>query len=235
MENAFTRTISLIGEEKLNKINNAHVAIFGLGGVGGYVLESLARCGVGSFTLIDNDVFSVSNLNRQVLSTYDVIGKDKVEIAKKRVLSINPNCKVNTLKCFVLPGQHNIDFSSFDYVVDAIDTISGKLEIIERAKEKNIPVISSMGTGNKLDASKFQITDISKTHTCPLAKVMRKLLKERGIDSVKVLFSTELPITPKINIEDQRGTKVTPGSISYVPAVAGLLISQEVIKDLSSI
>lgn len=235
MENAFTRTISLIGEEKLNKINNAHVAIFGLGGVGGYVLESLARCGVGAFTLIDNDIFSVSNLNRQVLSTYDVIGKDKVEIAKKRVLSINPNCKVNTLKCFVLPGQHNIDFSSFDYVVDAIDTISGKLEIIERAKEKNIPVISSMGTGNKLDASKFQITDISKTHTCPLAKVMRKLLKERGIDSVKVLFSTELPITPKINIEDKRGTKVTPGSISYVPAVAGLLISQEVIKDLSSI
>lgn len=235
MENAFTRTISLIGEEKLNKINNSHVAIFGLGGVGGYVLESLVRCGVGAFTLIDNDIFSVSNLNRQVLSTYDVIGKDKVEIAKKRVLSINPNCKVNTLKCFVLPGQHNIDFSSFDYVVDAIDTISGKLEIIERAKEKNIPVISSMGTGNKLDASKFQITDISKTHTCPLAKVMRKLLKERGIDSVKVLFSTELPITPKINIEDQRGTKVTPGSISYVPAVAGLLISQEVTKDLSSI
>lgn len=221
----FSRTESLIGEAALKKLMLAKVAVFGIGGVGCYVVEALARAGIGSFLLVDGDVFEESNLNRQLYALRSTLGKDKVEVAKERILDINPKADVLTQKLFYLPNtQDEIDFTQYDYIVDAIDTVTAKIELIVKAKANNIPVISAMGAGNKLDATAFRVADISKTSGCPLARAMRRELKERGIENVKVVFSPEPPINPS-------GLR-TPSSISYVPSSAGLIIAGEVIKDL---
>lgn len=221
----------LIGKESLATLRNSRVAVFGAGGVGGYTIEALARAGVGAIDIIDNDTVSISNLNRQIIALHSTVGMLKTEAAEKRIKDINPECKVTVFNTFVLPENiDELDFSVYDYVVDAIDTVSGKIAIIEKAKRESIPVISSMGTGNKLDPTKFQIADISKTSVCPLARVMRYEMKKRGIKKLKVLFSTEEPIKPGSE-KDERG-KVPPGSISFVPSVAGLIIGGEVIKDI---
>lgn len=228
-ETEFCRTEYLIGKNSMEKLKNSKIAIFGIGGVGSYSVEALARAGIGNFVLIDKDVVSISNINRQLIATYDSLGKYKVDVAKERILSINPNAIVQTYPDFFMPGNSNILDNSIDYVVDAIDTVTAKIELVIQAKELNIPIISSMGTGNKLDPSRFEITDIYKTSVCPLAKVMRKELKSRHIDKLKVLYSKEEPI--KTNIIGENG-KPTPGSISFVPSVAGLMIAGEVICDL---
>lgn len=221
----------LIGKDALATLKKSRVAVFGAGGVGGYVIEALARSGVGAIDIIDNDTVSESNINRQIIALRSTIGLLKTEVVKKRVEDINPECKVTVYETFVLPENiDTFDFGKYDYVVDAIDTVSGKLAIIEKAYNEGVPVISSMGTGNKLDPTKFSVTDISKTSVCPLARVMRYELKKRGIKKLKVLFSTEEPIKPNTE-KDERG-KVPPGSISFVPSVAGLIIGGEVIKDL---
>lgn len=227
----FSRTEMLIGKDALATLKKSRVAVFGAGGVGGYVIEALARSGVGAIDIIDNDTVSESNINRQIIALRSTIGLLKTEVVKKRVEDINPECKVTVYETFVLPENiDTFDFGKYDYVVDAIDTVSGKLAIIEKAYNEGVPVISSMGTGNKLDPTKFSVTDISKTSVCPLARVMRYELKKRGIKKLKVLFSTEEPIKPNTE-KDERG-KVPPGSISFVPSVAGLIIGGEVIKDL---
>lgn len=228
-ENAFCRTEYLIGQEALQKLKNSKVAIFGIGGVGSYVVEALARSGVGSFVLVDKDTVSISNLNRQLIATLNTIGKNKVDIAKERILSINPNAKVKTFADFFMPGNTNILDNSITYIVDAIDTVTAKIELVIQAKKLDIPIISSMGTGNKLDPTKFEISDIYDTSVCPLAKVMRKELKSRNISHLKVLYSKEKPI--KTNIIDENG-KLIPGTISFVPSVAGLIIAKEVVFDL---
>ena len=221
----------LIGQNNIATLRNSRVAVFGAGGVGGFTIEALARAGVGAIDIIDNDTVSESNLNRQIIALHSTIGQLKTEVMKKRILDINPDCVVTTFNTFVLPENiDSFDFSGYSYIVDAIDTVSGKLAIIEKGAKEGVPVISSMGTGNKLDPTRFQITDISKTSVCPLARVMRYELKKRGIKKLKVLFSTEEPIKPTAE-KDERG-KVPPGSISFVPSVAGLLIGGEVIKDL---
>lgn len=219
------RTEMLIGEEGLRKLAGAKVLVFGVGGVGGHVCEALARAGVGEIHIVDGDTVAESNINRQIIATYNNLGQSKVEAMKDRILSINPRCKVEALEMFFLPGDE-LEFGGFDYVVDAVDTVAAKLEIIERAKASGVRVISSMGTGNKLDPTGFRIADISKTSVCPLAKVIRKELRKRGIADVKVLFSTEEPV--------RTGTR-TPGSISFVPSVAGLIIGGQVIKDICSL
>ena len=220
------RTISMIGEEAFNKLATAKVLVFGVGGVGGYVCEALARAGVGQIDLCDNDVVSESNINRQIIATYDTVGQAKTDVMERRILSVNRDCKVNKYECFYLPdtlGAERFDFSKYDYVVDAIDTVAAKIDIIARCKEAGTPVISSMGTGNKLDPTRFEIADIEKTSVCPLAKVIRKAMRDRGIKGVKVLYSKEEPV--------KTGSR-TPGSISFVPSAAGLIIGGEVIKDL---
>ena len=233
METQFSRTELLIKKEGIKKLKKAKVAIFGIGGVGSYVLEGLVRAGVSNFVLIDNDKVSISNLNRQLIATTKTIGKYKVEVAKKRVLEINPEANVEVHKDFYMPGcKHEIITKDLDYVVDCIDTVSGKLEIITKCKELDIPVISSMGTGNKLDPSKFVITDISKTDVCPLAKVMRKELRKRNIKNIKVIYSKEEPVELENKIINPENKKAVPGSISFVPSVAGLMIAGEVIRDL---
>ena len=232
MENAFSRTELLLGKEAMNLLKNKHVAIFGLGGVGGYVAEALIRTGVGKFTLVDNDVVSLSNLNRQIISTHETVGKYKTEVMKARMLSINPQAEVNTIRLFVLTNTINqIDFSQFDYVVDAIDTVKGKLAIITQAKKFNVPIISSMGTGNKLNPMGFVVTDINKTEMDPLAKVIRTELRKMGIKKLKVVYSKEQPIDATIIDENNRRI---PGSNAFVPSAAGLLIASEVIRDLIS-
>ena len=221
----------LIGKKNIATLMNSRVAVFGAGGVGSFTIEALARAGIGAIDIIDNDTVSKSNLNRQIIALHSTIGQLKTEVIKKRVLDINPDCIVTTFNTFVLPENiEEFDFSSYSYVVDAIDTVSGKLAIIEKATKEGVPVISSMGTGNKLDPTRFQIADINKTSVCPLARVMRYELKKRGIKKLKVLFSTEEPIKPTAE-KDERG-KIPPGSISFVPSVAGLLIGGEIIKDL---
>lgn len=219
------RTEMLIGTEALKVLGNSHVAVFGIGGVGGSAVEALARAGIGKLTLVDKDVVDESNINRQVIATYDTIGMDKIEAAKKRVLSISPECTVDVYKQFVLPGQFGDigDFARFDYVIDAIDNVSGKIGIIVAAKDAGVPVISAMGAGNKMDPEKFSIDDISKTKVCPLAKIMRKKMRDLGIKDVAALYSTEEPI--------KTGSK-TPGSMSYIPPLAGLMIGGYVIQDL---
>ena len=228
-ESAFCRTKILIGDEGLEKLKNAKVAVFGVGGVGSFVVEALARAGVGSFVLIDKDQVSLSNINRQLIATYNTIGKLKVDVAKKRILSINPEAKVETFAEFFMPGNTNILNNSITYIVDAIDTVTAKIELVMQAQKLGIPIISSMGTGNKLNPCLFEITDIYKTQVCPLAKVMRKELKQRGVKHLKVLYSKEEP--KKSGIIGENG-KAIPGSISFVPSVAGLIIAGEVIKDL---
>lgn len=228
-ESAFCRTKILIGDECLEKLKNAKVAVFGVGGVGSFVVEALARAGVGCFVLIDKDQVSLSNINRQLIATHETIGKLKVDVAKKRILSINPEAKVETFAEFFMPGNTNILNNSITYIVDAIDTVTAKIELVMQAQKLGIPIISSMGTGNKLNPCLFEITDIYKTQVCPLAKVMRKELKQRGVKHLKVLYSKEEPL--KSGIIGENG-KVIPGSISFVPSVAGLIIAGEVIKDL---
>lgn len=251
MLNQFSRTELLIGKEALERLSKAHVAVFGIGGVGGYVVEALVRSGIGNFDLIDDDKVCLTNLNRQIIATRDTIGRYKVEVMRERILSINSDAEVTTHRCFYLPeNARDFDFSSYDYVVDAVDTVTAKLEIVMRAKESNIPVISCMGVGNKLNPTQLEIADIYKTSVCPLAKVMRRELRKRGVDKLKVLYSKEEPITPLDDSEDTcrehcvcpPGTtrkctqrRAIPGSISFVPSVAGLIIASEVVKDLAGI
>lgn len=229
----FIRSEMLLGKESTHRLKNAKIAVFGIGGVGSYVCESLARCGVGSLTLIDGDSVAESNINRQIIALHSTIGKPKAEVMRERIYDINPDAEVIALNIFYTPKNGDeIPFEGFDYIVDAIDTVTSKLYIIQKAKSLDIPVISSMGTGNKLDSSRFRITDISKTQVCPLARVMRRELKSRGITSLKVLWSDEKPITPLFSPNETGGKRQTPGSVSFVPSVAGLLIAGEVIRDL---
>ncbi|MBR3133651.1 MAG: tRNA threonylcarbamoyladenosine dehydratase [Clostridia bacterium] len=230
MESQFARTELVIGKEAVEKLNRSKVVIFGIGGVGSYVVEGLARAGIGNFILVDKDEVSKSNINRQIIATWDSIGRDKVDVAKERILSINPNCNIEIYKEFFLPDSRDIFDNSVNYVVDCVDTVTAKIEIVMRAKKFNVPVISCMGTGNKLDPTRFEVSDIYKTEVCPLAKVMRKELKSRGIDSLKVVYSKEEPI--KIDESLFEDGERVPGSISFVPSVAGLIIAGEVIKDI---
>lgn len=237
MLNEFSRLELLLNEEEMNKIKNTRVAIFGLGGVGGYVVEALARSGFSSFVLIDNDTFSITNLNRQILATHQSISKKKTEIAKERILSINPNASVEIHDCFYLPETRNeFDFSKYDYVVDAIDTVTGKLSIIEESLKANSKVISSMGCGNRFDPSKLKLDDISKTHMDPLAKIMRRELKKRKIYHCSVLFSLEKPHKPlECNEEESTKRRSLPGSSAFVPSVAGIMIAYWIFKDVTGV
>ena len=234
MNNQFSRTEMLIGKENIKKLHSKKVAIFGIGGVGSFVLEGLIRAGVENFVLVDKDEVDITNLNRQIIATHSTIGKPKVEVAKQRVLDINPNAKVTIHKEFFLPETEGILDSSIDYIVDCVDTVTAKIELVVRANKMNIPIISSMGTGNKLDPTKFEVCDIYKTSICPLAKVMRKELKTREIKKLKVIYSKEQPIKRENsnNNNNNNNTKQVPASISFVPSVAGLIIAGEVIKDL---
>lgn len=231
MQNQFSRTELLIGKESIERLNNAKVAIFGVGGVGSFVVESLVRAGVQNFIIVDDDKVCLTNLNRQIIATYKTIGKYKVDVAKERILDINPKANVETYKEFFMPDSKEILDESVSYVVDSVDTVTAKIELVMRANKLNIPIISSMGTGNKLDPTKFEVTDIYKTSVCPLAKVMRKELKARGIKKLKVVYSKEVPIKPKETEEISCKNQI-PGSISFVPSVAGLIIAGEVIKDI---
>ena len=231
----FSRTEILLGAEAMEKLYKARVAVFGIGGVGGYTVEALARCGIGALDLIDSDTVSVSNINRQILATHSTVGKLKVDVAKARVLDINPNCDVKTYPCFYLPDTADkFDFTAYDYIVDCIDTVTGKLQLVERAHAVGTSIICSMGTGNKLDPSAFQVADVAKTSMCPLARIMRKELKKRGIDHIKVVYSQEEALTPAVDEEELRrtGKRQIPGSVAFVPGAAGLVLAGEVIKDL---
>ena len=229
MQDQFSRTELLIGKQGIEKLKNSKVAIFGLGGVGSYVLEGLVRAGIGNFILVDRDEVDITNLNRQIIATRKNVGKPKVEVAKERILEINPDANVEIYKEFFMPETKGILDKSIDYIVDAVDTVTAKIELVVRANRLNIPIISSMGTGNKLDPTKFEVADIYKTSVCPLAKVMRKELKTRGIKKLKVVYSKEEPIKIEKNNELR---KQVPASISFVPSVAGLIIASEVIKDI---
>lgn len=228
-----SRTAMLIGDAALEKLNNARVAVFGLGGVGGHALEALVRAGVGAVDIFDSDTVSESNINRQIIATYETLGESKTDAFEKRIASINPACKVTKHTAFITADSaKELDFTQYSYVIDAIDTVSAKIAIAEICADKKIPIISSMGTGNKLDASKFEISDIYKTSVCPLARVMRSELKKRGIKGLKVLYSREEPIKPSQSGESHAAKKPIPASISFVPSVAGLLIAGEAIRDL---
>jgi tRNA A37 threonylcarbamoyladenosine dehydratase len=234
MTTQFSRTELLIGNKGIERLTKAHVAIFGIGGVGGYTLEALVRSGIGNIDIIDNDKVCLTNLNRQIIATRKTLGKYKVDVAKERILDINPDIKVNTYKTFYTPETaDNFDFSQYDYIVDAIDTVVGKISLIEKAKEYNVPIICAMGAGNKMDATKLEVSDISKTSVCPLARVIRTELKKRKITKVKVVYSKEPPIKPKEQYSEKDCKKrQIPGSNSFVPSAAGLIIAGEVIKDL---
>ena len=249
MLNQFSRTQLLLGKDNMDRLAEAKVAIFGIGGVGGYVAEALARSGVGSFVLVDDDKVCLTNLNRQIIATRKTVGKYKAEVMRDRILEINPDAEVEVRKCFYLPeNADEFDFNEYSYVVDAVDTVTAKLEIIMRAKECGVPVISSMGAGNKLDPTKFQVADIYKTSMCPLAKGMRRELKKRGVKKLKVVYSTEKPTRPLDDMSVSCRTncicppgaahKCTerrdiPGSVAFVPSVVGLIIAGEVVKDLT--
>ncbi len=230
MLNQFSRTEILISKENIQKLHNSKVAIFGIGGVGSFVVEGLVRSGIENFILVDNDTISLTNLNRQIIATTKTIGMPKVEVARDRILEINPNANIEIYKEFFMPDSKEILNSSISYIIDAVDTVTSKIELVIRANKLNIPIISCMGTGNKLDPTKFEIADIYKTSVCPLAKVMRKELKARGINRLKVVYSKEEPI--KLNEIHQNEGRQVPGSISFVPSVAGLIIAGEVIKDI---
>ncbi|WP_313339781.1 tRNA threonylcarbamoyladenosine dehydratase [Sedimentibacter sp.] len=250
MLNEFSRTQLLLGKEAMDKLKNAKVAVFGIGGVGTFVAEGLARCGIGSFTLFDDDKVCLTNINRQLIATRKTIGKKKVEVMAERIMEINPKATVETHVCFYLPeNADQFDLSNYDYIVDAIDTVSAKIELIVRAKAVDVPIISSMGAGNKLNPTMLEVADIYKTSMDPLAKVMRHELKKRGIKKLKVVYSKEKPLTPidedniscKDNCVCPPGTtrkcthrRAIPGSVSFVPSVAGLIIASEVIKDIAA-
>lgn len=244
----FARTQLLLGVDAMNKLKNSRVAVFGVGGVGGYSVEALARSGVGAVDLIDDDKVCLTNINRQIIADVKTIGKYKVDVARDRILSINPRCKVTTYQCFYLPqNAKDFDFSQYDYVIDAVDTVTAKINLVMQANENGVPVISSMGAGNKLDPTAFVVSDIYKTDVCPLAKVMRRELKKRNIKKLKVVYSKEKPLAP---IEDESiscrshcvcppgaerkctDRRTIPGSVAFVPSVVGLIIAGEVIKDL---
>lgn len=237
MLNQFSRSEILIGSECIQKLKSSRVAVFGIGGVGGYTAEALVRGGVGEIDIIDKDKVSLTNINRQIFADHSTIGKYKVDVAFKRLLEINPSLKINTYKTFFTPETSSqFDFNVYDYVVDAIDTVSGKIELIVKASDAGTPIISAMGAGNKLDATAFEVSDIYKTSVCPLARVMRHELKKRGIKKLKVVYSKENPLVPKTELpESERKGNQTPGSMSYVPPVAGLIMAGEVIKDLCEI
>lgn len=233
MQEYFLRTAMLLGDAAIERLSRARVAIFGIGGVGGYVAEALARCGIGSLDLIDNDVISASNINRQIYALSSTIGSYKVDVAKVRIQDINPNITVKTYKTFYLPeNSAQFDFKCYDYIVDAIDTVTAKIELVIRADESKTPIISSMGTGNKLDATALEVADIYKTSVCPLARVMRRELKQRSIKSLKVVYSKEPPLTPRDSLQPEASRRQVPGSVSFVPSVAGLIIAGEVVKDI---
>lgn len=245
----FSRTQLLLGEDRMEGLKNARVAVFGVGGVGGYVCEALVRSGVGTFDLIDDDKVCLTNINRQIIATRKTVGQYKVDVMKDRMLEINPDVKVNVYKCFFLPeNADDFPFSEYDYVVDAVDTVTAKIELVMKCKEAGVPIISSMGAGNKIEASAFKVADIYKTKMCPLAKVMRRELKKRGVKKLKVVYSEEKPIRP---LEDMSSSCQTncicppgakhkcterreiPGSIAFVPSVAGLIAAGEIVKDLT--
>lgn len=234
MIHQFSRTEMLFGTQALEKLKSSSVAVFGAGGVGGYTIEALARSGIGTLHIIDNDTVSLTNLNRQIIATHETVGMQKTLAAKNRILSINPDCKVFTHDVFYTPETaDSFDFSLFDYVVDAIDTVTGKISLVMQSQAAGVPIISSMGTGNKLDPTKFQVADIYKTSVCPLAKVMRHELKKRGVKKLKVVYSQEEPAVPKMQSDEDCGKRRSvPASNSFVPPVAGLIIAGEVIKDL---
>ncbi len=232
MLDEFSRTRMLIGNEGMERLKEAKVAVFGIGGVGGFVVEALARSGVGALDLIDNDKVSLTNLNRQIIATQETIGKYKTQVMKERILSINPKAVVETHECFYLPQTaEEFNFADYDYVVDAVDTVTAKIDIIMQAQAASTPVISCMGAGGKLDPTKFEVTDIYRTTMCPLAKVMRRELKKRGVQKLKVVYSSEPAIKPKETTEEG-GRRAIPGSIAFVPSVAGMIAAGEVIKDL---
>ena len=237
MNEQFIRTRMLLGDEAMERLQKARVAVFGLGGVGGYTVEALARAGIGQLDLIDSDSISISNINRQILATHSTVGMDKTEAAKRRVLDINPDCIVRVHNVFYTPETADrFDFTQYDYIVDAIDTVTGKLALVERAFDAGTPIICCMGTGNKLDASAFQVADISKTTMCPLARIMRKELGKRGIKHLKVVYSQEEAMTPTGWEEEAAaiGKRQIPGSVSFVPGAAGLILAGEVVKDGAS-
>lgn len=263
MSEKFSRTELLLGSESMNRLENSRIAVFGIGGVGGYVVEALVRSGVGAVDLIDSDTVCESNLNRQIIATQATLGQFKVDVMKERILQINPDCKVTTHRCFYLPETASqFDFTQYDYVVDAVDTVTAKIELVMQAKKCKVPIISSMGAGNKLNPAQFEVADIYKTSVCPLAKVMRRELKKRGVKKLKVVYSKEETITPKnvvdvaempeqqeVNVQEsgQKETlntekmgfgatkRVTPGSVAFVPSVVGLIIASEVVKDIALI
>ena len=249
MLNQFSRTELLLGKENMENLSKARVAVFGIGGVGGYTVEALVRSGVGAIDLIDDDKVCLTNLNRQIIATRKTVGKYKVDVMKERILDINPDCKVEVHKCFYLPEtKDEFDFSRYDYIVDAVDTVTAKVQLVMEAKEKQVPIISSMGAGNKLDPAAFEVADIYKTSVCPLAKVMRRELKQRGVDHLKVVYSREPAMTPVDDmaiscrehcicppgaVHKCTQRRAIPGSIAFVPSVVGLMIAGEVIKDLT--
>ena len=235
MNDQFLRTAMLLGREAVEKLGHARVAVFGIGGVGGYTLEALARAGIGALDLIDSDTVSLSNINRQILATHSTVGMLKVEAGRQRVLDINPECAVTVWPVFYTPETADrFDFTQYDYIVDAIDTVTGKLQLVKQANLAGTPIISCMGTGNKLDASAFEVSDISKTSMCPLARIMRKELGKRGIKHLKVVYSREEALTPTGWEEEAAmlGKRQIPGSVSFVPGAAGLILAGEVIKDI---
>lgn len=232
MSDAFIRTEMLLGAEYMEKLRKARVAVFGVGGVGGYIVEALARSGIGALDLIDNDTVALSNINRQIIATHKTIGGYKVDVAKERVAEINPECEVRVYKTFYLPeNSDEFDFSQYDYVADAIDTVAGKIALAEAADKAGVPIISAMGAGNKLNPTGFEVADIYKTSVCPLAKVMRKELKKRGVRGLKVVYSKEEPITPS-KTDEVTGKRQTAGSVAFVPSVVGLIMAGEIIKDI---
>ena len=234
MKEQFARTQALLGNEGMNKLHNARVAVFGIGGVGGYAAEALVRSGIGEIDIFDKDTVSVTNLNRQIIATWDSVGKSKVQVMKERMLSINPDVKVNAYECFYLPeNADEYDFSVYDYIIDAVDTVTAKIEIIMRAEKAGVRVISCMGAGNKLDGSAFEVADIYKTTMCPLARTMRRELKKRGIKKLKVVYSKEEPIVAMVESEDGEVRRAIPGSVAFVPGVAGLIAAGEVICDIA--
>lgn len=231
MDNEFSRTELIFGKEAMEKLSRARVAVFGIGGVGGYAAEALARSGIGALDIIDSDKVSLSNINRQIIALHSTVGEYKVDAAEKRILDINPNIKLRKYNVFFTKeNSDEFDFSEYDYIVDAIDTVSGKIELVMNAEDSGTPIISSMGAGNKLDPTMFEIADIYKTSVCPLARVMRTELKKRGIKKLKCVYSREQPITVQ---EEYDGKKRIPGSCAFVPSVAGLIIAGEVIKDIA--
>lgn len=236
--NTFDRTERLLGTSAMEKLQHSHVAVFGIGGVGGHAVDALVRSGIGEITIVDSDEVAESNINRQLIATTKTVGRKKVEVMREHLLEINPEVKVHTYDCFFLPEtKSQFNFYSFDYVIDAVDTVTAKLALVEACQEYGVPIVSSMGAGNKLDPTAFEVTDIYKTSVCPLAKVMRKELKARGIKHLKVVYSKEIPLEP-IETEDfvsdeKRTRRATPGSIAFVPSVTGLILAGEVVKDIA--